>query len=84
MYQHLIHNHIEYGGGERISLRHSASSLKLRTVVSARPFHHRQPPPIRMEELKGSGAHAVTFQYIKAPGPVQGFIQEDHVQDLLP
>ena len=34
---HHIHYHIEYGGGERVYLRHSTISLKLRPVVAARP-----------------------------------------------
>ena len=84
-----IHHHIEYGVRERISLRHSTSSLKRHPVVAACPFHHCQTPPICLEEPTGSGAHAVTFQDIKVPGPAQGFIrlvqiQEYQIQDILP
>ena len=86
---HHIHHHIEHGGGDQISLCHSTSSLKRHPVIDARLCHHFQLPPIRPEEPKGLGAHAVTFQDMKAPGPVQGVIrlvqvQEDHLQDLLP
>ena len=69
---HRIHHHIEYGGGERIFLRHYTSSHKRRPVISACPCHHRQPPPIRLCEPAGSGNHTITFQDIKALGPIQG------------
>ena len=46
---HLIHHHIEYGGGERISLCYSTLSPKLLPVVSARHCYHRQPPLICLE-----------------------------------
>ena len=72
---HRIHHHIEYGGGEWISLRHSSISLKCCPVIATRPCHRRQPPPISPEDQTGSGAHAVTFQDIKAPGTVQGVTQ---------
>ena len=86
---HRIHNHIECGWGERISLRHSSVPLKRRPVIAARPCHHSQPPPICLENPTGSGSHAVTFQDLKAPGPVQCItrlvqVQEYHVQDLPP
>ena len=86
---HRIHHHIEYGGGERISLRHSSSSLKRHTIIAARPCYYCQPPPIRPEEPTGSGYHSVTFQDLKASGPVQGVIRlvqvrKYHVHDLLP
>ena len=85
---HLIHHHIEYGGGERISLCYSTLSPKLLPVVSARHCYHRQPPLICLEEPMGPGAHTVTFQDIQAPEPIQCVIrlvqfQEDHLQDLL-
>ena len=67
-----IHHHIEYGGGERISLRHSTSSLKRHPVIANHPCHHRQPPPIRLGDTTGSGSNAVTFQDLNAHGPVQG------------
>ena len=73
--RHCIHHHIEYGRRERIYVRHYMSFLKRRHVLAARPCHHHQPPPIRMEEPTGLGAHAVTFQDLQAPEPVQGAIR---------
>ena len=86
---HCIHHHIEYSGGERISLNHSTISLKCLPVVAACPCHHCQPPTIRLKEPIGLGAQAVTIQDLNAPGPLQGVVrlvqvQGDHVQDLLP
>ena len=81
VYHHRIHHHIKYGGGERIYLCHSTHSLKRRPIVSARPCYHHQPPPIRMEEPPGLGAHAVPFQYIQATGPVQLSIRLVQVQE---
>ena len=80
---------IEYCGGERISLRHSSIPLKSCPVITARPCHHCQQPPINPEDPTSLGTHAVALQDIKAPGPVQGVIrlvqvQEDHVQDIIP
>ena len=87
----LLHRlpHIESGGRERISLRHSSIPLKIRPTITARPCHHRQPPPIILEDLTCSGDHALTFQDLKEPGPFQGIIhlvqfQEFHAQELLP
>ena len=85
---HRIHHHIKSGGGERISLCFSALSPKRRPVVSACLCYHCQLPPICLEEPTVPGDHAVTFQYIRTPGPVQVVIslvqvQEDHLQDLL-
>ena len=68
---HLIHHHSKYGGRERVSLRHYTRSLKRCPVVSARPFYHRQMHPMCLEEPMGPGDHAVTFQDIQAPGPLQ-------------
>ena len=85
---HRIHHHIKYGGGEQISLYHTPRSMKHNPIVSACLCFHFQPPPIRLEEPPGSGAHAVPFQDLQSLVPVQSVIhlvqvQEDHVQDLL-
>ena len=86
---HCVHHHIEYGGGQRVPLRHSPESLERRPVVAPCARYHPQPIPVYPEDVAVSRPHAISLQDFQAYVPVQGVIrlvkvQKDHVQDLLP
>ena len=72
---HHIHHHIEYGGGEQISLNHSTRSLKRRPVVAAPPLSPLSAASNTSGEADKLGGPHHNLQDLKAPGPVQGIIR---------
>ena len=49
-------------------------------VVSSGLGHHGDPSPVRPEDPYCPGGHALSFQYVQAPVPVQGIISLMEVQ----
>ena len=78
---HCVHNHIENGLQQWVALGDPPLSAEGCSVVLSRLHHHLQPLPVTSEEAKGPGTCAITLQDTQVPGPVQGILCHEHVQE---
>ena len=71
---HRVHNHIENGGRQWVSLSNESLYAEGLSVLPSCPHHQLQPLPIPAEEAEGPAPHAISLQDIQLPGPVQGIV----------